>query len=41
MAAMHDIAELFRLISNLIRIGTVSAVDLASQPARARRVGRS
>ncbi len=36
MAAMHDIAELFRLISNLIRIGTVSAVDLASQPARAR-----
>lgn len=36
MAAMHEIAELFRLISNLIRIGTVFAVDLASQPARVR-----
>ncbi|OCZ55469.1 baseplate assembly protein [Achromobacter xylosoxidans] len=33
---MHEIAELFRLISNLIRIGTVFAVDLASQPARVR-----
>lgn len=36
MAAMHEIAELFRLISNLIRIGTVFAVDLAGQPARVR-----
>lgn len=36
MAAMHEIAELFRLISNLVRIGTVFAVDLASQPARVR-----
>ncbi|WP_155872523.1 phage baseplate assembly protein V [Achromobacter xylosoxidans] len=33
---MHEIAELFRLISNLIRIGTVFAVDLSSQPARVR-----
>lgn len=28
-----DIEELFRLITNLIRVGTVSAVDLASRPA--------
>lgn len=36
MAAMPEIAELFRLISNLIRIGTVFAVDLTSRPARVR-----
>jgi len=34
MAGMNDAAELFRLISNLIRIGTVMAVDL--KPARVR-----
>lgn len=36
MGVMNDAAELFRLISNLIRIGTVFAVDLASRPAKVR-----
>lgn len=36
MAGMNDAAELFRLISNLIRIGTVFGVDLASQPKKVR-----
>ena len=34
MAGMNDAAELFRLISNLIRIGTVFAVDLRSRKVR-------
>ncbi|KRC85443.1 baseplate assembly protein [Achromobacter sp. Root83] len=33
---MNDAAELFRLISNLVRIGTVSAVDLKARPAKVR-----
>lgn len=36
MAGMNSAAELFRLISNLIRIGTVSAVDLQARPAKVR-----
>lgn len=36
MAGMNDAAELFRLISNLIRIGTVFAVDLKTRPAKVR-----
>ncbi|WP_334168286.1 phage baseplate assembly protein V [Achromobacter mucicolens] len=36
MAGMNEVAELFRLISNLIRIGTVFAVDLKSRPAKVR-----
>lgn len=36
MAGMNDVAELFRLISNLIRIGTVFAVDLKARPAKVR-----
>jgi phage baseplate assembly protein V len=33
---MHDAAELFRLLSNLIRTGTVFAVDLAATPPAVR-----
>ena len=36
MAGMNDAAELYRLISNLIRIGTVFAVDLTARPAKVR-----
>lgn len=36
MVGMNDAAELFRLISNLIRIGTVFAVDLTTRPAKVR-----
>lgn len=37
MAAMpDDIAEILRLLSNLIRIGTVFAVDLSARPAKVR-----
>lgn len=36
MAGMNEVAELFRLISNLIRIGTVFAVDLQTRPAKVR-----
>lgn len=36
MAGMNEVAELFRLISNLIRIGTVFAVDLQARPAKVR-----
>lgn len=37
MAAMpDDIAEILRLLSNLIRIGTVFAVDLSVRPAKVR-----
>lgn len=36
IAGMNDVAELFRLISNIVRIGTVFAVDLKSRPAKVR-----
>ncbi|MGE8568004.1 MAG: phage baseplate assembly protein V [Achromobacter sp.] len=36
MTGMNSAAELFRLISNLIRIGTVFAVDLSVRPAKVR-----
>lgn len=37
MAAMpDDIAEILRLLSNLIRIGTIFAVDLSARPAKVR-----
>lgn len=36
MTGMQDTAELFRLISNLIRVGTVAEVDLLARPAKVR-----
>ncbi|AZR93248.1 baseplate assembly protein [Bordetella trematum] len=33
---MHEIAELFRLLTNLIRVGTIAQVDLSSRPAKVR-----
>ena len=36
IGGMNDVAELFRLISNLIRIGTVFAVDVKTKPAKVR-----
>lgn len=36
MNGMQDIAELFRLITNLIRVGTIAEVDLTTRPAKVR-----
>ena len=36
MAGMQDIAELFRRIANLIRVGTIAEVDLSTRPAKVR-----
>lgn len=33
---MYEISELYRLLTNLIRIGTIAEIDLASVPAKVR-----